>query len=280
MDTAMSDALIVLIVVIGFIVFFVIPSTLRIVRQWEHGVVLRFGKLHRTRVPGIRFIFPFGIDKMIKVDRRLVTMDVPKQEMMTRDNVPVTVDAVIYFKVMNAENAIVEVENYAKATALYGQTTLRSVLGQSELDELLAQREKINARLQEIIDERTEPWGIKVTDVEVRDVILPDGMKRAMARQAEVERERRAKIINAQGEFQAAAKLKEAAEIISVQPQALQLRFLQTLTEVASEHNSTLVFPVPIDLFRPFVEGMASKTSYAPHVGGSTESTSGPESPG
>jgi regulator of protease activity HflC (stomatin/prohibitin superfamily) len=276
MGPTVSDVWIVVIVIFAFIVFFVIPSTLRIVKQWEHGVVLRFGKLHRTRLPGIRFIAPFGIDKMIRVDRRIVTMDVPKQEMMTRDNVPVTVDAVIYFKVMMAEHAIIEVENYVKATALYAQTTLRSVVGQSELDELLAHRDKINVQLQEIIDARTEPWGIKVTDVEVRDVILPDGMKRSMAKQAEVERERRAKIINAEGEFQAAQKLRQAAEIISIQPQALQLRFLQTLTEVASEHNSTLVFPVPIDLFRPFIEGMAAKTSYAPHAGGGSPPASEP----
>jgi regulator of protease activity HflC (stomatin/prohibitin superfamily) len=194
---------------------------------------------------------------MVKIDLRVVTLDVPRQEMMTRDNVPVTVDAVVYFRVVEPEDAIVKVENFARATFLLAQTTLRSVLGQHELDELLSQRDRINQQLQEVIDEGTEPWGIKVTLVEVRDVTLPETMKRAMARQAEVERERRAKVINAEGEFQAAEKLVLAGTQIATQPVALQLRFLQALTEVATEHNSTTVFPVPIDLLAPFLRRAA-----------------------
>jgi regulator of protease activity HflC (stomatin/prohibitin superfamily) len=194
------------------------------------------------------------VDRMIKIDLRVVTLDVPRQEMMTRDNVPVTVDAVVYFRVVNPEDAVVKVENYSKATYLVAQTTLRSVLGQHELDELLSQRDRINRQLQQIIDEQTEPWGIKATLVEVRDVILPDSMKRAMAKQAETERERRAKVINAEGEFQAAQRLVEAAAKIATQPIALQLRYLQALTEVATEHNSTTIFPIPIDIITPFLK--------------------------
>jgi regulator of protease activity HflC (stomatin/prohibitin superfamily) len=194
------------------------------------------------------------VDRMIKIDLRVVTLDIPRQEMMTRDNVPVTVDAVVYFRIVNPEDAIVKVENFSRATYLVAQTTLRSTLGQHELDELLSQRDKINQQLQRIIDETTEPWGIKVTLVEVRDVVLPESMKRSMARQAEVERERRAKIINAEGEYQAAEKLVQAAARIAEQPVALQLRYLQALAEVASEQNSTIVFPIPIDLITPFVK--------------------------
>jgi regulator of protease activity HflC (stomatin/prohibitin superfamily) len=194
---------------------------------------------------------------MLKIDLRVVTMDVQKQELMTKDNVPTTVDAVIYFRVMSPNDAVVQVENYVKATSLISQTTLRSVLGQSELDELLSQREQVNKRLQQVIDEQTEPWGIKVTAVEVRDVVLPEGMKRAMAKQAETERERRAKIIHAEGEYQAAQRLADAAEIISTQPAAITLRFLQTLTEIASERNSTTIFPVPVDLLAPFVKRLS-----------------------
>jgi regulator of protease activity HflC (stomatin/prohibitin superfamily) len=183
-----------------------------------------------------------------------VTLDVPRQEMMTRDNVPVTVDAVVYFRVVNPEDAVCKVENYMRATSLISQTTLRSVVGQSELDDLLAHRDKINQQLQTIIDEQTEPWGIKVTTVEVRDVILPEGMRRAMARQAETERERRAKIINAEGEFQAAQRLSEAAAILSKNPASIQLRFLQTLSDIASEHTATVVMPIPIDLLTPFLK--------------------------
>jgi len=197
---------------------------------------------------------------MLKIDLRVVKLDIPRQEMMTRDNVPVTVDAVVYFRVVNPEDAIVKVENYSKATYLLAQTTLRSVLGQHELDELLSQRDRINQQLQRIIDEGTEPWGIKVTLVEVRDVVLPESMKRAMAKQAEVERERRAKIINAEGEYQAAEKLVMAAEKIATQPIALQLRYLQALTEVATEQNSTTIFPIPIDLLTPFLRKASGQT--------------------
>ena len=191
---------------------------------------------------------------MVRIDLRVVTLDVPRQEMMTRDNVPVSVDAVIYFRIVNPEDAVVKVENYQKATFLLAQTTLRSVVGQHELDELLSQRDRINQQLQSVLDQETEPWGIKVTLVEVRDVALPDTMKRAMAKQAEVERERRAKVINAEGEFQAAEKLVLAAQKIATEPIALQLRYLQTLSEIATEKNSTTLFPIPIDLLSPFVK--------------------------
>jgi regulator of protease activity HflC (stomatin/prohibitin superfamily) len=230
-----------------------LPQTIRILREYERGVIFRLGKLLGTKGPGLIFLIPV-VDRMVKMDLRVVTIDVARQEVMTRDNVPVTVDAVVYFRVVEPEAAVVKVENFLKATSLISQTTLRSVLGQAELDELLSQREKINITLQEIIDRATDPWGIKVTAVEVKDVVLPEGMKRAMARQAETERERRAKIINAEGEFQAAEKLVQAAAMISAQPIALQLRFLQTMREISSEHNTTTFLPVPIDLFRPFIK--------------------------
>jgi len=230
----------------------ILSSMIKIVREYERGVVFRLGRLMPARGPGIIFLIPY-IEKMIKVDLRVVTMDVPRQEVMTRDNVPVTVDAVVYFRVVNPEDAVVKVENYVRATALIAQTSLRSIIGQSELDELLAHRDKINRELQMVIDQHSDPWGVKVVTVEVRDVVLPEGMRRSMARQAEVERERRAKIINAEGELQAAEKLRQAAFIMSTQPAALQLRYLQTLAEVASENNSTIVFPLPIDLVRPFL---------------------------
>ena len=232
---------------------FVLPSAIRILREYERGVVFRLGRLLRAKGPGLVLLIPI-VDRMVKMDLRVVTIDVPKQEVMTRDNVPVTVDAVVYFRVVDPEAAVIKVEHFLKATSLIAQTTLRSVLGQAELDELLARREKINQTLQEIIDRQTDPWGIKVTAVEVRDVVLPDGMKRAMAKQAESERERRAKIINAEGEYQAAEKLVQAATMISVQPIALQLRFLQTMREISSEHNTTTFLPVPIDLFAPFLK--------------------------
>jgi regulator of protease activity HflC (stomatin/prohibitin superfamily) len=231
----------------------IIPQVARILREYERGVIFRLGKLSGTKGPGLIFLIPI-VDRMVKMDLRVVTIDVARQEIMTRDNVPVTVDAVLYFRVVDPEAAVIRVENYLRATFLISQTTLRSVLGQSELDELLSQREKINLTLQEIIDRQTEPWGIKVTAVEVKDVVLPDGMKRAMARQAETERERRAKIINAEGEFQAAEKLVQAAAMISEQPIALQLRFLQTMKEISSEHNTTTFLPVPVDLFAPFIK--------------------------
>jgi regulator of protease activity HflC (stomatin/prohibitin superfamily) len=231
----------------------VLPSAVRILREYERAVVFRLGKLLKAKGPGIVLLIPI-VDRMVRMDLRVVTIDVPKQEIMTRDNVPVTVDAVVYFRVIDPCAAVVKVENFLKATSLIAQTTLRSVLGQEELDELLSNREKINTSLQTIIDRQTDPWGVKVAAVEVRDVVLPETMKRAMAKQAESERERRAKIINAEGEFQAAEKLSQAAAIIAVQPIALQLRFLQTMREISSEHNTTTFLPVPMDLFAPFRE--------------------------
>jgi regulator of protease activity HflC (stomatin/prohibitin superfamily) len=231
-----------------------LPQAVRILREYERGVIFRFGNLVGAKGPGLIFLIPF-VDKMVKMDLRVVTIDVSKQEIMTRDNVPATVDAVVYFRVVDPEAAVVKVENFWKATSLLAQTTLRSVLGQAPLDDLLAQREGINLKLQEIIDRSTEPWGVKVTAVEVKDVSLPDSMKRAMAKQAEAERERRAKIVNAEGEFQAAEKMVQAAAMISHQPIALQLRFLQTMREISSEHNTTTFLPVPIDLFSPFMKG-------------------------
>jgi regulator of protease activity HflC (stomatin/prohibitin superfamily) len=237
-----------------------LPQTVRILREYERGVIFRLGKLLGTKGPGLIFLIPV-VDRMVKMDLRVVTIDVARQEVMTRDNVPVTVDAVVYFRVVGPEAAVIKVENFLKATSLISQTTLRSVLGQAELDELLSQRDKINMTLQEIIDRQTDPWGIKVTAVEVKDVVLPDSMKRAMAGQAESERERRAKIINAEGEFQAAEKLVQAASMISAQPIALQLRFLQTMKEISSEHNTTTILPVPIDLFMPFIKASEREKS-------------------
>ncbi|MGC8743480.1 MAG: SPFH domain-containing protein [Verrucomicrobiia bacterium] len=236
----------------------VLPSVVRVLREYERGVVFRLGKLLRAKGPGLVFLIPI-VDRMVKIDLRVVTIDVAKQEVMSRDNVPITVDAVVYFRVVDPEAAIIKVEDYLRATSLIAQTTLRSVLGQVELDELLAHREKINQKLQEIIDRQTDPWGIKVVTVEVKDVVLPEGMKRAMAKQAETERERRAKIINAEGEFQAAEKLVQAAEMISSQPIALQLRFLQTMREISSEHNTTTFFPIPIDILTPFIQQKENK---------------------
>ena len=232
---------------------FLLPQMARILREYERGVIFRWGKLKGAKGPGLIFLIPF-IDRMVRMDLRVITIDVPKQEVMTRDNVPATVDAVLYFRVVDPQAAVVKVENFLKASSMIAQTTLRSVLGQSELDELLSHRETINLKLQEIIDRQTEPWGIKVTSVEVRDVVLPDSMKRAMAKQAEAERERRAKIVNAEGEFQAAAKMVEAAAMIAEQPIALQLRFLQTMVEISSEHNTTSFIPLPSELFRPFIQ--------------------------
>jgi regulator of protease activity HflC (stomatin/prohibitin superfamily) len=235
------------------VVIFVLPQAIRILREYERGVIFRLGKLQGAKGPGLILLWPI-IDKMVKMDLRVVTIDVPKQEIMTKDNVPATVDAVMYFRVVDPNAAVVKVENFWKATSLIGQTTLRSVLGQSALDELLSQRDVINAKLQEIIDKQTEPWGIKVTSVEVKEVSLPDSMKRAMAKQAEAERERRAKVVNAEGEFQAAEKMVQAAALIAKEPIALQLRYLQTMREMASEHNTTTFLPLPIDLFSAFLK--------------------------
>ncbi|MEI6808845.1 MAG: SPFH domain-containing protein [bacterium] len=241
------------IVAVFVIVSFILPQMVRILREYERGVIFRLGKLVGAKGPGLIFLIPF-VDKMVKMDLRVVTIDVQKQEVMTKDNVPATVDAVIYFRVVNPEAAVVKVENFLMATSLIAQTTLRSVLGQGDLDELLAQRDKINLKLQEIIDKHTDPWGVKVVSVEVRDVVLPDTMKRAMAKQAESERERRAKVINAAGEFEAAEKLVQAAHMISTEPIALQLRFLQTMREIANEHSTTTFLPIPMDLFSPFIK--------------------------
>lgn len=248
----------ILITALIFFTIIVVPSAIRIIKEYERGVILRWGRFNQVKQPGIRFLIPF-VDQMFRIDLRVVTMDVPKQEMMTRDNVPVTVDAVVYFRVVNAEDAILKVENFVRATSLIAQTSLRSTVGQAALDDLLSERDKINEHLQTIIDQQTEPWGVKVTNVEVRDVILPESMKRAMANQAETERARRAKVINAEGEFQAAAKLAEAAEIISKNPAALQLRYLQTLSEVAVENNTTTIFPIPMDLLSPFLKMIEKK---------------------
>jgi regulator of protease activity HflC (stomatin/prohibitin superfamily) len=229
----------------------ILISAVKVVQEYERGVIFRLGRLQGAKGPGIFFIIPI-VDRMIKVDLRVVTLDIPTQEAITRDNVTVSVNAVAYFRVIDPNDAIVQVEDYERATWQIAQTSLRSVLGQSDLDELLIHRDKINQKLQQIVDEATEPWGIKVSIVEVKDVELPATMKRAMARQAEAEREKRAKVIHAEGEFNAAQQLQEAAGVISQQPGALQLRYLQTLTEIAVEKNSTIIFPVPIELFDAF----------------------------
>ncbi len=231
----------------------VLSSALRVLNEYERGVVFRLGRLVGSKGPGLILLIPF-IDRMIKVSLRTVAMEVPSQDVITRDNVSIKVNAVVYFRVVDPEKAINEVENYLFATSQIAQTTLRSIVGQSELDEILAEREKINRQLQETIDNHTEPWGVKVTAVELKQIDLPVEMQRAMARQAEAERERRSKIISAEGEYQAAQRLAEAAQTIQRHPVALQLRFLQTLTEIASEKNSTIIFPIPIDLLRPFLD--------------------------
>lgn len=225
----------------------IVASAIRVLREYERGVIFRLGRLIAVKGPGLIFLIPI-VDKMVKVSLRTVVMDVPPQDVITKDNVSIKVNAVVYFRVIQPDKAIVEVENFLFATSQLSQTTLRSILGQSELDELLSQREKINRELAKIIDSQTEPWGIKVSTVEVKHIDLPQEMQRAMAKQAEAERERRAKVIHAEGEFQASQRLSEAAQIISVNPATIQLRFLQTLTEVASDKNSTIIFPVPIDI--------------------------------
>jgi regulator of protease activity HflC (stomatin/prohibitin superfamily) len=236
-----------------FILALVLSSAVKIVPEYRRLVVFRLGRLAGNRGPGIVFIIPV-IDRTIVVDLRILTMDVPVQEVITKDNVPIKVNAVVYFRVMDPSHSVVEVENYVMATSQLAQTTLRSVVGSVELDEVLSSREKINHELQKIIDERTDPWGIKVSAVEVKELELPEGMKRAMARQAEAERERRAKIIAAEGELQAATKLSEAARQMEVSPVTLQLRYLQTIREIAGERNSTTFFPIPIDLVKPFID--------------------------
>ncbi len=235
------------------LIIFIVSNALRILREYERAVVFRLGRYVGTRGPGLIFLVPF-IERMVKVSLRTVAMDVPPQDVITRDNVSVRVNAVLYFRVMEPERSVIDVEDFLFATSQLAQTTLRSVVGQADLDELLAERDKLNMRMQTILDEATDPWGIKVVTVEMKDVDLPMEMKRAMARQAEAERDRRAKVIHADGEFQAAKRLSDAAAIIEEHPTALQLRYLQALTDIAAENNSTTIFPVPIDLFRPFLQ--------------------------
>ncbi len=242
----------ILIVAIVIVAFILLTAAIKIVKEYERGVIFRLGRYVGLRGPGIIFLIPF-IETMVKIDLRVVTMDVPTQECITMDTVTVKVDAVVYFRVMKPEDAVLNVEQYVRATSLLSQTTLRNVVGQSDLEDLLAHRDKVNEKLQSLIDEGTEPWGIKVSMVEVRDVELPDTMQRAMAAQAEAERERRAKVIHAQGEFEAAQKLADAAKVISSQPSALQLRYLQTLGTISTERTNTIVFPLPIDLIKPFL---------------------------
>lgn len=229
-------------------------SSLRVLMEYQRGVVFRLGKLVRAKGPGVIFLIPFGIERMNKMDLRIVALDIPPQETISKDNVSMTVNAVVYFRVADPAKAVVEIEDYYFATSQLAQTTLRSVIGQSELDDLLAERERINEIVRDIIDQGTDAWGIEVTGVEIKDIGLPTEMKRAMARQAEAERERRAKVINAEGEYQASEKLALAADVIRDHPAALQLRFLQTVVEIAAENNSTTLFPIPVDLFAPFVE--------------------------
>ena len=251
-------------IVAPFLLFFVflaiviLANAIRIVREYERLVVFRLGRLLGEKGPGIVLLIPI-IDRAVKVGLRIVTLDVPPQDIITKDNVSVKVNAVVYFKVVDVQQAVVQVENYLYATSQMAQTTLRSILGQAELDELLAEREKQNAALQQVIDRETEPWGVKVTKVEVKNVDLPQEMQRAIARQAEAERERRAKVINAEGEYQAATRLTEAATVMATEPMALQLRYLQTLAEIATENNSTTIFPVPVDFLKVFMESLEKK---------------------
>ena len=252
--------------VMGSVAFFVvllaivvIANAIRVVREYERLVVFRLGRLVGERGPGLVFLIPL-VDRSVKVGLRTVTMDVPSQDIITRDNVSVKVNAVIYFKVISAQNAVVQVENFLYATSQIAQTTLRSILGEQELDELLAEREKLNQALQKVIDRQTEPWGVKVSTVEVKNVDLPQEMQRAIARQAEAERERRAKVINAEGEYQASTRLAEAAAVLGREPAALQLRYLQTLAEIATENNSTTIFPVPVDFLKAFMDSAAKRT--------------------
>jgi regulator of protease activity HflC (stomatin/prohibitin superfamily) len=248
-----TAAIVALIVVLFLVVLFLI-SAIKVAREYERGIIFRLGRLlPQPKGPGLFLLIPI-VDRMVKVDLRTITLNIPPQEVITKDNVPVRVNAVAYFRIVEPKNAIVQVENFMVATSQIAQTTLRSVLGQHLLDELLSERDKINTILQEIIDEATSPWGIKVSIVEVKDVEIPSGMQRAMARQAEAERERRAKVINAEGEFQASERLKDAANVIEAHPIALQLRYLQTLLELGASQSTTIVFPAPLDLLRPFLE--------------------------
>src|SRR5437667_406255 len=250
-------AVLIIVIVLAFLLVLFLISAIKVAREYERGIIFRLGRLlPEPKGPGLFILIPV-VDRMVRVDLRTITLNIPPQEVITKDNVPVRVNAVAYFRIVEPKAAIVQVENFMVATSQIAQTTLRSVLGQHQLDELLAEREKINAILQGIIDEATSPWGIKVSIVEVKDVEIPSGMQRAMARQAEAERERRAKVINAEGEFQASERLKDAALVIEKHPIALQLRYLQTLLEIGSTNATTIVFPAPIDLIKPFLESAA-----------------------
>ena len=250
----MDVGVLIVVGVIVVILLIALFSSLRIAAEYERGVVFRLGRLIALKGPGLFFIIPFGVDRLVKIDLRVITLEVPPQEIITKDNVTAKVNAVIYFQVVDARRAVVQVLNYINASSQIAQTTLRAVLGQSSLDELLAERDRINQNLQKIIDEQTEPWGIKVSTVEIKDVELPQTMQRAMAKQAEAEREKRAKIINADGEFQASQTLANAAQVISSQQGALQLRFLQTMVEIGAEKNTTIILPLPIELIRPLLD--------------------------
>jgi regulator of protease activity HflC (stomatin/prohibitin superfamily) len=268
----MSSALIAVLVVLGAVLLVAVSlagASVRVLREYERGVIFRLGRLIGRKGPGLIFLIPF-VDRMVRVSLRTVTLTVPPQDVITRDNVPARVTAVAYFRVVEPDDSVVKVEDFLAATSQIAQTTLRSVLGKAELDMLLAQREKLNDDLQQIIDEQTEPWGIKVTTVEIKDVEIPTDMQRAMARQAEAERERRAKIIGAEGEFQAAEKLRSAADLMSGNPTTLQLRYLQTLLEIGAENNSTVVFPLPIDMLKPLLDA-AEKQGLLPPGEGSAE---------
>src|SRR5690242_14550173 len=262
----MDASVLIFIAVILVIVLIALFSSLRIAAEYERGVVFRLGRLIALKGPGLFFIIPFGVDRLVKIDLRVITLEVPPQEVISKDNVTAKVNAVIYFQVVDARKAVVQVLNYINASSQIAQTTLRAVLGQSTLDELLAERDRINQNLQKIIDEQTEPWGIKVSTVEIKDVELPQTMQRAMAKQAEAEREKRAKIINADGEFQAAQTLANAAQVIATQQGALQLRFLQTLVEIGVEKNTTIVLPIPIELIAPILDARGRSTAEATPV--------------
>jgi regulator of protease activity HflC (stomatin/prohibitin superfamily) len=273
------EAALVVIVVLAIFVLIFLGLSVKVLREYERGVIFRLGRLIATKGPGLILLIPL-IDRMVKVDLRTITLNIPPQEVITRDNVPTRVNAVAYFRVVDSDRAIVEVENFLLATSQIAQTALRSVLGKAELDQLLAERERLNEELQKIIDESTEPWGVKVTAVEIKDVEIPEQMQRAMARQAEAERERRAKIINSEGEYQAAQKLTDAADIISTNPASIQLRYLQTLLEIGSNENTTVVFPLPIDILEPFVEtARTARSGGAPQPKGPRPAPPPPDEP-
>jgi regulator of protease activity HflC (stomatin/prohibitin superfamily) len=268
-----------ILIVLVFFALIAVGTSVRILREYERGVIFRLGRLIAQKGPGLILLIPL-VDRMVKIDLRTVTLNIPPQEVITRDNVPCRVNAVAYFRVVDSNRAVVDVENYLIATSQISQTALRSVLGKAELDQLLADRERLNEELQKIIDESTEPWGVKVTAVEIKDVEIPEQMQRAMARQAEAERERRAKIINSEGEFQAAQKLTDAADIISTNPASLQLRYLQTLLEIGTNQNTTVVFPLPMDVLEPFVgKGAAGRAEGTPRPPRPAEPAKPPEPP-